>query len=280
MRVPPPPDVLRAFGVDAEVVPLPGGGDRAWRGGRVMLKPLDMSVEALEWQASVLGGLDGATDIRVSPPQRATDGRLAVAGWSAWRFEPGRPATGRWTDVLAAGRTFHHHLRHFPQPSWFEDRDDVWARADRIAWGDEPPGVTARYEPVDALLGARRPAEADRQLVHGDLTENVLLEPGRAPLVIDLSPCWRPVAYASAIVVVDAVVFHAAGTGLIDRTLAEDDTDFPQLLLRALLFRAIGDHLLAPEKAPVWSELFAPAVRAILDEVARQPAGHGPGGSQ
>jgi hypothetical protein len=53
--------------------------------------------------------------------------------------------------------------------------------------------------------------------------------------VIDLSPYWRPRHYASAIVVVDAVVFHAADLRLLS-TVA--DREF---LVRALLFRLLAE---------------------------------------
>lgn len=63
------------------------------------------------------------------------------------------------------------------------------------------------------------------------------------PLVIDLSPYWRPPAFASAVVVADALLFqgaHAAGLGSL-----LDEVD-PQYLLRALVFRAVTDHLGRP----------------------------------
>jgi uncharacterized protein (TIGR02569 family) len=263
--------VLRAFGAAAGPVPLPGGRATVWRAGGVVLKPLDMSLEALEWQAGVLGGIDGAPDVRVAPPVRSADGRLAVDGWTAWRYEPGAPAGGRWAEVLAAGRALHRRLRACPRPSFLDRRDDAWARADRVAWGEAPPLAGHAY--LDALVTARRAVAAPPQLVHGDLTDNVHLAPGLPPLVIDFSPYWRPAAFGTAVVVVDAVVFRGADTGLIGRTAAAEAAGFDQLLVRALLFRAVGDHLLAPDKAPVWAEMFAPAVATVLGLAPRPDAG-------
>jgi hypothetical protein len=80
------------------------------------------------------------------------------------------------------------------------------------------------------------------QLVHGDLAGNVLFHPELPPLVIDLSPYWRPPAFASAVVVVDALVWLGADEDLVKPLL--EDEGFPQLLLRALLFRAVADQLL------------------------------------
>jgi hypothetical protein len=45
----------------------------------LVLKPLDMSVEALQWQERVLGGID-EDSFRVARPVRAASGQLVVAG--------------------------------------------------------------------------------------------------------------------------------------------------------------------------------------------------------
>jgi hypothetical protein len=79
----PPEELLAAFAVrDRELVPLEGGQGTAWGTAALVFKPLDMSIEALEWQERVLGGIE-EDGFRVARPVRASDGRLAVAGWSA-----------------------------------------------------------------------------------------------------------------------------------------------------------------------------------------------------
>ena len=39
----------------------------------------------------------------------------------------------------------------------------------------------------------RSPIVTTSQLIHGDLTENILFAEGLSPAVIDFSPYWRPV---------------------------------------------------------------------------------------
>ncbi len=259
---PPPEDVLAAFGPTGTPAPLAGGRHGAWRVGDLVLKRLDVSREELAWQAEVLPALDGARELRVAPPARAADGALAVAGWTAWRYEPGSPpAPDRYPDVFAAGRALHRRLADLPRPAFLDRRDHAWARADRVAWG-EAEDVGADLPHPRALLAARRPVTAAAQVVHGDLTDNVHLHPRLPPLVVDLTPYWRTPSYATAIVVADALVFRGAGPPLLARVAAEEDAEFPQLLLRALLFRAVTDHLLAPgTDCERW---FGPVVRAAL----------------
>ena len=97
-----------------------------------------------------------------------------------------------------------------------------------------------RFRPeVNGL--ARRPAAAleplgPDQLVHGDLTRNVLFAPGLPPAVIDVSLYWRPPAYAEGVVVADALCRHGASASLLDAA------GVPAAAARALLFRmATGD---------------------------------------
>jgi hypothetical protein len=63
--------------------------------------------------------------------------------------------------------------------------------------------------------------------------------PGLPPAVIDLSPYWRPVAYASAIVAVDAVLWHGAdAAALVPPGPAGEARP---LIVRALLFRLLAE---------------------------------------
>ena len=57
----------------------------------------------------------------------------------------------------------------------------------------------------------------DSQLIHGDLTGNVLFAPDSGPpWIIDLSLYWRPAQYASAIVAVDCYEWERVGVEVLD----------------------------------------------------------------
>ena len=248
---PPPPSVLAAFGAAGhEPEALAGGRGTAWRAGGIVLKPLDMTVEALRWQAGVLASVvpDG---FRVAAPRRSVAGELVVGGWTAWPLLPGAHAE-RWADIVSAGERFHRALAGVDPPAGLlEGRTDRWARADRVAWGEADAGADAAVPEVARLLAARRPVEAASQLVHGDLSGNVLFADGLPPAIIDLSPYWRPAAYASAVILVDAVLWHGAGAELL--ATADD-----RLVVRALLFR-----LLAEQDPAAAGGGYSPAIRAV-----------------
>lgn len=256
---PPGATVLAAFGLEGQPVPLPGGQGRAWLVDEAVLKPLDMSLPALRWHAELLARLAGRDDLRVSEPLPATDGGWSSSGWTAWRHQPGVHLPGRWNEIIAVGERLHAALHDEAKPAFLVDRTDIWAVADRVAWDELPPEAFAVTRHLDTLLAAWRPVRGTAQLVHGDLTGNVLFHPELPPLVIDLSPYWRPPAFATAVVIADALVFEGAHPGVFQPLLA--DSTFQQHLLRALIFRTVADHLARPHlRRPEADDPYHPAV--------------------
>lgn len=238
MRQPPPAGVLNTLGLSGTPEPLPGGQGTVWRVGDVVLKPADLSTRELEWQAEVLGNL-AAPDLRVAPPLPLGDG-YSAEGWSAWPYLPGHHERGRWLDIIRAGEQFHRALEGMPRPTFLEARTSPWAVADRTAWGEWPVQDFLGARHIRQLVNSLRPITAPSQLIHGDLTGNVLFSEAHPPAVIDFSPYWRPPMFASAIVVADALVWEGADERLV--MAGKELPDFAQCLLRALLFRRVTEE--------------------------------------
>jgi uncharacterized protein (TIGR02569 family) len=215
-------------------VPLPGGEGEASRCGDLVLKPCHDAEEA-EWVAQL--HLDTAPDgFRLPRPVRATSGAWLVDGWQAWTFVEGDHQRDRWPEVIAACRAFHRATASVTRPAFLDRRGSPFARADRIAWGEVPADCAPDIQAVIARLQAHlRPVDLPRQVIHGDFTENVLFADGQLPAVIDVSPYWRPGAYAEAIVVVDALDWYGADTSILD--LVADTPEIDQLMARAAIFR-------------------------------------------
>lgn len=237
-------EVLDAFGLAGSPVRLAGGEGRSVRVADAVLKPAGPDVEFAEWLAEVMAALpeDG---FRVGRPLRARSGVWTYDGWTASRFvlgaEPDHVAAPRWLDIIAAGRAFHRALADVPRPAFLDRRDDWWALGDRVAWqeceADLLPGLRGSYEELVALSG---PAPRDRaQLVHGDLTGNVLFAPGLAPAVIDFSPYWRPPGFGEAVVVGDALIWHGAGEELLRAAAPGFGSGFVGQVARAVAFRLV-----------------------------------------
>jgi hypothetical protein len=206
-----------------------------------VLKPLDMHPDLLAWQAQLLHRLEQRRPaFRVAPPLPTPAGDLVVDGWTAWRYEPGRHRAEAWREILAVGRDFHAAVRSEAPPPGLAEREDQWAVADRIAWGETDAAVAAGTPHLDALLAAREPVNEPAQLIHADLAGNVLFAHDRSPAVIDLSLSWRPAAFAEAVALVDLAVYGQAPMSAVATAAAEG---LRQQLVRALLFRLVAEHL-------------------------------------
>lgn len=234
--------VLKAFGLSSEVESLSGGTGRSWRVGNAVLKPCD-DLETWRWMADNFPSVkqDG---FRLPLPISAYDGPLIVDGWCAQVAHVGEhPSDGRWADVLAAGDRFHRAIAHFARPAFIDTQLDVcdsgdnpWTFGDRVAWEDAqaPDGC----EVLRQMLDLRKPVDLPCQLVHGDLTENVLFAENQPPVIIDFSPYWRPVGFAAAVVLADAVCWRNADADTLLQYVSSIE-EFPQLFIRALVFRMV-----------------------------------------
>jgi len=227
---PPPRDVISAFGARGTPTALSGGTGSAWLVDEVVLKPADSSEAALAWQARILSDvqLDG---VRVARPRPSVSGVFIVNGWIASDYCAGSHEPRRWSEIIAVGRRFHRALRHVARPEFLTFRADRWAVADRAAWGDISLAPYRHWSHVARLERCLEPVRAPSQVIHSDLTGNVLFAEGLPPAVIDLSLYWRPAEFATAIVAADAMVWE--GADLTELTSAIDVDQFGQLLTSA-----------------------------------------------
>lgn len=210
--------MLRAFGVDEPPRPLSGGQGSSWVAGGLVVKPGAGPVHA--WLAEALADVV-ADGFRLAAPVRTVRGGWSYEGWTATRRlegrEPDHMGPSTVLDILAAGRAFHRAVAHLERPDCLAARDDWWAVADRAAWGE----LVVHLRPEFADLGRRLDRAlgplGEPQVVHADLTGNVLFSPALPPAVIDISPFWRPPEYAEGIVVADALCWHDASAALVER---------------------------------------------------------------
>ena len=267
-----PAAVLAAYGVGGSAVALDGGQGTSVRAGDLVLKP-GVSEAEVAWLAGLCSRLV-PTGFRLPAPVPALDGRHVVDGWMATAYAEGSPVpdddrgTSAWLPVLAATDSFHAATTDEPMPEHLAARDDRWARADRAAWGETSlragPRSAALVEHLRELL---LDEHLRAQLVHGDLSGNVLLHPGLPPAVIDVSPYWRPAAYARAVVVVDALLWWESDPSLvaIARPVGLDAARWRSLLARAAVFRLLAFDEPSRERDDVDVELprYADIVRVL-----------------
>jgi uncharacterized protein (TIGR02569 family) len=231
----PPQEILQAFKLEGTPVLLKGGQGTSYRVGDVVLKPTDDAVEAT-WLAEINIKLK-SDKFRVTQPIPGPDGNWVYHGWTANTFLEGKHIPENYAGVINVSKDFHEALAQIPKPEFFDDRQDIWAVADRIAWGELPiPDFELTNEPLKKIFKLLEPNKLPNQLIHGDMgTGNVLFDDKLPPAVIDLSLYYRPADFAIAVMMIDALVYEHADKSILE--LGKDLKDFDQLLLRALVRR-------------------------------------------
>ena len=181
-----------------------------------------------------------------------------VDGWMASTFCEGSHQQGRWLDIIEVADRLHGALANVACPSFHSGRDDPWAKADRVAWGEASVTPFLHVPHVARLAPLLAPIDDPSQVIHGDLTGNVLFADPLPPAVIELTVYWRPAAYAHAVVVADALAWEGATPD--DLAPATSRDGFGQFLARALLARIVTDWLADPRSAAAHGPAYDSAV--------------------
>jgi uncharacterized protein (TIGR02569 family) len=200
----------------------------------VALKPVDDPRQD-EWVCETYDAWPTDASIGVPRPLRTRDGSWSSDGWAAHLWVEGESASvvddPVWFRRAVDG--FHAMTASLPRPAFLDDRDDPWAIGDRVAFGEQEPVAARRF--VDQALTGCGPAKEAPQVVHGDLTGNVLRTSDDRAVVIDWPPYFRPQGWALAVVATDAVCWQGADLSLLRDW--DDVSSWPQLVRRALVYR-------------------------------------------
>lgn len=230
----PDQDVLDAFGVKETPVFLPGGSRTTLKAGPIILKPTE-NREEHAWIAETINTLP-QEGFRLACQLQARNGDWVYKGWSASTFVQGHEVKGKWKEKVTVSQAFHHVLASLPRPPFIGRRIHHWAVADKVAFGELPFAPHPHLAPaLNKLREALTPIDVPSQLIHGDMPGNMLFHDKLVPAIIDFSFYWRPAEFATAIILVDAIVWEGAPDSVLD--LVEDTPIMHQLLVRAEIRR-------------------------------------------
>lgn len=232
----PSQDILNAFGLSEKPILLAGGEGMCYRVGEVILKPTRNALES-SWIAEINNNLI-SDKFRVPKPLRAKNGTWVFADWTASQFLPGQHRPDHYAQAIKVSTDFHQAIAKVAKPDWFDKKTDVFALADKMAWGEIPAyDFEIANEPLKKAFALLRENQLANQLVHGDWgPEQILFDDTLPPAVLDMTPYFRPRDYPIADMFISAIANDGAEISILD--LGKNIKDFDQLILRALIFRS------------------------------------------
>lgn len=239
--------VLTAFGILEEVELLPGGLNRAFLAGDIVLKyfPNDTEEEVV-WLATMLDSIN-RNDFRVQKFIRSKKGEYLVDGWVAYEYLAGefRKDIDHIKLEKEIMQSFHEAIKDEPlPPHYMIERSNPWSIADKMAWGEKPIKCHKRImKAIKKLVNFIEPLDLPHQLIQGD-PSHVLFSDYEPPALIDLSWHYRPADFASAVLAADTLSCWCKEECIcLDADevykVFEDVEHFDQLLLRAVLRRVL-----------------------------------------
>ncbi len=236
---PPTIATAEAFGSSVEPVRLAGGQGTTYRAGEIVLKPAEGD-DGGAWAAELFDSLPESADVRFARPIKSVRGSWIHDGYVAWSFLSGDHIKGQYGDKLKASRAFHSLLSNAPKPLFVGSASSSWLAADLVVWQKREFDYGPEFaELISQITPYLKPYDAPSQLIHGDLSGNLLVADGLPVAVIDFSPAWAPSGFAEGIMLVDAITWEDAQHE--DLKVFEEIPDIDQLAWRGV-FRRIAEQ--------------------------------------
>src|SRR3989339_432644 len=231
----PTQNILQAFNISGKLELLDGGQGTCFRIGNIVLKPTNNPIET-SWLAEINNNLQ-SSEFRVPKYLTAQDDSFIFDGWTASEFLEGEHKTDNYAEAIELSKIFHNELKDIKKPDWFDKKTDVFAIADKIAWGELPlPNFEPARKQLENIFESLKENNLPNQLVHGDWGPGqILFSDPLPPAVLDMTPYFRPANYPIADMLLGAVANDNKDISIIN--LGKNIEEFDQLLLRALVFR-------------------------------------------
>src|SRR5688572_27162430 len=173
MNIQPSEEILFAFGIEDSPILLEGGEGTSFQAGNFILKPVE-NLEEANWRAELMNSIveDG---FRVPHPVKSKNNKWVEGGWCVYTFLEGKEVKNRWAEKIDVSRRFHKALVNIAKPDFIDEASHPWATSDKMVWGMKPMKYAEWLKPtMTKLERLLKPINLKDQLIHGDMTGNIL----------------------------------------------------------------------------------------------------------
>jgi hypothetical protein len=221
---------------DKKIVPMSGGQNTSVRVGGVVIKPID-EIEKYNWLAEKFEGLR-SQNIIIANPVRDNTGNFLNNGYGATKYVRCKFIKNKLREKLLASDEFHGLVKGITKPEGFSLWESPWSKATKIAWSEIDLPIIGNGDIkriLESIQDKYEEVKLANQFIHSDLAGNILFRFYK-PVIIDISPEFRPVEYANALLIADSIAWHGAKLNSL-KYLRYDKELKRQLLIRAIMFR-------------------------------------------
>ncbi|QHQ59561.1 hypothetical protein Ana3638_01075 [Anaerocolumna sedimenticola] len=262
-------EILSAFNLNGEINSLHGGQNTSVRVKDAVLKPVGENEQIYEWALTILNEIN-PHEYRLSKPIISNNNTFVYKGWCCTRYEPGEHRDGNVKQKLEVSRLFHSDLAEVDFVN-IPKANDPWSISQRIAWQKEnlPSNLSKEASKIlDELISKIKLKENYKlQIIHADLSGNILFDKALNPLIIDFSPTIAPVKYAEAILVCDCIAWQ--GSPISEIGLICCSKNNIEMILRAVIFRLSVAAIFAGNNYDTFVEEYQ-KFKPIIDYVNRE----------
>ncbi len=233
-------DIIQKFTDSHEYEKLSGGQNSSLKVGEIVIKPIT-DIERYIWIANEIESL-ASPSIMIAKPIRSKNGNWIENGYGASQYITGKYYDHKIREKIKAANLFHKVVANIEKPSKFDLWESPWSLSSRVAWEEIelPQSFYSHGRKVIAtLLKQYKNITFETQLIHSDLASNFLFNSGK-PIVIDISPDFRPVEYANTLLVTESIAWRNESLESLNHL------KFPSLLRKQLILRAIVFRLCVP----------------------------------
>lgn len=230
-------NIAKLFGSDEEPILLTGGQGNTYKSNNIILKPTSNQTESEEL-SELVKKAPPSEKLRIPKPIKSSNNNWVEDGYVAWEYLEGKDLKDNYEQKLQICDWFSEIFKNIEKPDFIEKRNDAWAIADRVTWGEIEKEYGKEFqEIINQVKSILIPIAIPAQIIHGDISENIISDKKDSFGVIDITIYWRPRDYAKALLIVDGITWESADLNIY--AFVKDLPEIKQLLLRAGLRRII-----------------------------------------